>query len=66
MGTFSMAIYKDSTPSLIERNEAPLDMPTLKSLSNNLAQEIFSQPSPRRQHSTELLPVRNVTFPTLT
>lgn len=48
MGTFSMAIYKDSTPSLIERNEAPLDMPTLKSLSNDLAQEIFSQPSPRR------------------
>lgn len=36
MGTFSAAIYKDSSASSLERNEALLDALTPKSLSNGL------------------------------
>lgn len=36
MDMFSVATYKDSTTSLLERNEAPLDVLTLTSLSNGL------------------------------
>lgn len=42
MDMFSVATYKDSTTSLLERNEAPLDVLTLTSLSNGFCKKHFS------------------------